>query len=287
MPRPFRYLFGLVLLTLLGACASHRAPSAETLRVMSFNIRYASPEDGINVWEDRQTLTAKVILDRRPALVGTQELLLSQAHDLAKQLPGYTWFGRGRNGDEIDANGNEHMGVFYDTARLRLIDSGDFWLSETPEVPGSDNFGQSMPRMVTWAHFEDRHSGRRFHYFNTHFPHKDEAEAIRERCAALIIQRMQQLPQDEPFILTGDFNTVPGRAAHANLTATLRDTWQEAPVRVGPEFTFHDFGRQVPDKRIDWILYRGLDVRRVETVTDHQGMRYPSDHFPVVADFAL
>lgn len=297
MPRGFRPLCCLALLVLLAACVGKgaaQAPTAtpveshqHTLRVMTFNVRYAAANDGVNVWANRRDLVAKVIIDRHPAVIGTQELLLSQAHDLADRLHGYAWFGRGRNGNEIDAKGNEHMGVFYDTARLKLLGSGDFWLSETPEIAGSSNFGQSLPRMVTWAQFEDRQSGRRFHYFNTHFPYREDAEAVRTRCAALILTRVQQLPQDEPVILTGDFNTTPGRAAHARLTTVLDDAWSTAKVRVGPKNTFQDFGRITPSVRVDWILSRGLGTERSETVTDHNGAVYPSDHYPVVTDFVL
>lgn len=301
MSRVFRSLC-VAMLMLVAACSSTGAPpmtdapqtpranpvasqQQQTLRVMTFNIRYASPNDGVNVWPHRRDLAARVIADRRPALIGTQELLLSQAHDLADRLPGYAWFGRGRNGNEHDVKGNEHMGVFYDTARLKVLESGDFWLSETPDVPGSRNFDQSLPRMVTWGRFEDRNSGRRFYYFNTHFPYRKDAEATRERCADFILDRMQQLPQDEPFILTGDFNTTPNRASHADLTVMLDDAWSTAKVRVGPKNTFHNFGRFSPGVRVDWILSRGLTTARVETVTEHDGALYPSDHYPVVADF--
>lgn len=281
-----RLLLCLPLFALLAACAGHAPSERLPLRVMSFNVRYSEGQDDLNAWPNRRDLAVKTILDRRPALLGTQELLLPQAEYFAAHLDGYVWFGRGRNGNELDVNDNEHMGVFYDTHRLKLLDSGDFWLSETPEVPGSSNFGQSMPRMVTWGYFQDRRSGKRFHYFNTHFPHMAEAEPIRERCAALIRSRFEQLPADEPFILTGDFNTTPDLAAHAYLATTLQDAREQAPVKIGPDNTFHDFGKP-PSKRIDWILYRGLGISRVETVTDHAGAVYPSDHYPVVADFVL
>ena len=89
-----------------------------------------------------------------------------------------------------------------------------------------------------------------------------------------------------PVVLTGDFNTGPDSGAHALLTRTLEDAWLTAPTHEGPDKTFHDF-TGVPDKRIDWILYRGLQATAVRTVTLHEGKRYPSDHFPVVADFLL
>lgn len=283
-----RLLAGILLAAvLLSSCASAPGRAAHgtaggTLRVMSFNVRYAAPGDGANVWENRRTLMTGMLLDEHPDIIGTQELLLHQARYLQDHLPGYAWFGRGRNGDEVDAGGNEHMGVFYATARLKLLEQGDFWYSETPDVPGSANFDGPMPRMATWGHFEDLRNGRRFYVFNTHFPHMAEHEALRQRCAQLLLERIERLAGGAPVVVTGDFNSGPGSASHRTLTAGLADAWQQAPQRHGPELTFHGFtGR--PDARIDWILFRHFGISQVQTVDDHRGGIYPSDHYPVVA----
>src|SRR5690348_9166046 len=192
---------GLALANGMGNAASLPGASTHDLRVMTFNVRYSEADDGINAWLRRRDLMVQVIRKEHPDILGTQELLLPQADYLEQHLPGYTWFGMGRNGNEINRNGNEHMGVFYDKARLKLLDSGNFWLSQTPDKPGSIGAGLLMPRMVTWAKFEDRRSGRQFYYYNTHFPYRDgkEAEATRERCAEQIRQRMAQLPASVPF----------------------------------------------------------------------------------------
>jgi endonuclease/exonuclease/phosphatase family metal-dependent hydrolase len=262
------------------------SPGRHDLRVMTFNVRYGEADDGINAWPHRRDLMVKVIREEHPDIMGTQELLSPQGDYLKQHLPGYTWFGMGRNGNEINKNSNEHMGVFYDTARLEVLDSGNFWLSDTPDKPGSIGPGLLMPRMVTWARFRDRRSGREFYYYDTHFPYRDgkEAEATREQCAELIRQRMAKLPASLPFILTGDFNTAPDSRTHASLTEVLRDARTSAPRREGPEATFHDFTGHAT-KRIDWILYRGVKATDVRTITTHEGKVYPSDHFPVVADF--
>jgi endonuclease/exonuclease/phosphatase family metal-dependent hydrolase len=119
--------------------------------------------------------------------------------------------------------------------------------------------------------------------FDTHLPYRDQDDAAREKGAALILKRVAKLPPDEPFVLTGDFNTSPDSKLHAMLTKHLEDAWLVAPHRSGPEKTFHDFTGN-PDRRIDWILVRGFEVKDVRTVTTHEGKLYPSDHFPVVAD---
>lgn len=281
----------VALVTLLAACSTTSspastaasAPAGDDLRVMTFNVRYASPGDGINIWENRRELTVRTISAQQPALIGMQELLLGQAQYLQQQLPGYAWFGKGRNGNAVDGQGNEHMGVFYDTARLTLIAQGDFWYSDTPDVAGSANFDGAMPRMATWGHFEDRRNGRRFFLFNTHLPHTADAEALRERCARLLLERIAKLAGDAPVVVTGDFNAHPDAAVHRLLTATLSDAWERAPSRRGPEKTAHAFTGK-PDARIDWVLFRDFDIRSVHSVDDHEGDLYPSDHYPVVAD---
>ena len=275
-------------LALASSMASAAAlPGAHDLRVMTFNVRYGEADDGINAWPHRRDLMVRVIRQEHPDIMGTQELLSPQGEYLRQHLPGYTWFGMGRNGNEINKNGNEHMGVFYDTTRLEMLESGNFWLSETPDKPGSIGAGLLMPRMVTWAKFQDRRSGRQFYYYDTHFPYRDgaEAEATRERCAEEIRQRLAKLPASVPFILTGDFNTTPGSRTHAFLTEVLHDARTSAPRHEGPDGTFHDFTGQAT-KRIDWILYRGMKAEEVRTITTHEGKVYPSDHFPVVADFS-
>ncbi|MBC7990549.1 MAG: endonuclease/exonuclease/phosphatase family protein [Luteimonas sp.] len=253
---------------------------AQNLRVMSFNIRLPIAADGANRWEQRKALIARTLREQHPDIIGTQELHRPQGDDIVRRLPQYAWFGRDRRGGHDD----EHMGVFYRKDRLRVVESGDFWLSDTPEVPGSISWGHPYPRMVTWALFERSSDRRRFYLFNTHLPYRDEDDDARERGARLIASRLALLPAGTPVIVTGDFNTAPDSHTHALLAAALTDAWDSAPLRTGPQATFHDFTGK-PDHRIDWILYRGMRPLSVHTITSHQGGRYPSDHFPVVAEF--
>lgn len=266
----------LVLIAALGLAGPL---SAQTLRVMSFNVRLPVASDGPNRWEQRRDLMVRTIREQRPDVMGTQELYKLQGDYIVGKLPDYTWFGEGRYGGDRD----EHMGVFYRRDRLRVLDSGNFWLSDTPDVPGSISWGHPLPRMVTWAHFEDRRNGRRFYYFNTHFPYRDQDTDARNRAAKEILARIAKLPAGTPVVLTGDFNTDPASEVHALLTGALRDARQAVAHPAGPEATFHNF-TGTPDRRIDWILVRGFTPTRYETVTTHEGARYPSDHFAVVTD---
>jgi endonuclease/exonuclease/phosphatase family metal-dependent hydrolase len=176
------------------------------------------------------------------------------------------------------------MGVFYKPATLRLLESGNFWLSETPETPASMSWNVSLPRMVTWAHFEIKASGKKFYYYNTHFPHRGQDAEARVQCAKLIQQRIAKLPKDAAFILTGDFNTDVESAPYKVIAEGLTDAWATAATKSGPRGTFHGFKGAPGEARIDWILFRGFArAIQVETITKNEDGRYPSDHFPVFA----
>lgn len=277
-----RILLLLLTVVALGGCTGQRQTrslSASTLRVMTLNVRLGTAQDGLNRWELRRDLMVHVIAMQQPDLLGTQELYKFQGDYLVDKLPAYRWFGRGRRGND----GDEHMGVFYRADRLRVLQSGDFWLSDTPEKPGSVSWGHPYPRMVTWALFQQMASGHRFYYYNTHFAYREHDEAARIKAAQQLLARMRALPPTIPIVLTGDFNSSPDRPEHALLANLLQDAWVHADTRAGPAKTFHNF-TGVPDRRIDWIMYRGFQARDVQTVTSSQNARYPSDHFPVVAD---
>ena len=267
----------------VGALAAVTAVSgsAETLRILTFNVRYPAKSDGENRWEMRRDLLVATVREKAPDLIGAQELYYEQGQYIVEKLPGYAWFGVSRRGNHED----EHMGVFYRKDKLKLLESGDFWLSETPEQPGSMSWDVSLPRMVTWGLFATP-AGRRFYFANTHFPHRGQDAGARVKCAELLIRRLKEAPPESPVILTGDFNTGAGSEPYKVLTAALTDAWEVAARRTGPTGTFNGFKGVTTGPRIDWILYRGpWKVLEAETVTKNDAGRYPSDHFPVFALF--
>lgn len=280
--RRLAVLLLLLFAGLAGVTATAADNAAAPLKVMTFNVRLPTDADGDNRWQARKDILVDTIRAQQPAVFGTQELFAEQGDYIVRHLPEYAWFGVGRRGDAEGA-GDEHMGVFYLRDELKVIESGDFWLSDTPEVAGSITWGNLYPRMVTWALFERRADGRRFYFFNTHLPYRDQDEPIRERGAALLLQRLSALPAGVPVVVTGDFNTGPDSRVHALLTGDLVDAWERSRQRAGQEATFHAFTGNA-DRRIDWILVRGFEVGPVATVTDQQNGRYPSDHFPVTAE---
>jgi len=253
---------------------------AESLRVMTFNVRYPAKDDGPNRWEARRDLLVATVKEKNPDVFGTQELFYEQGQYIVEKAPEYTWFGVSRRGNRTD----EHMGVFYKPAVLRLVESGNFWLSESPETPGSMSWDVTLPRMVTWGLFEVKNSGKKFYFYNTHFPHRGQDNEARVQSARVIQQRIAKLPKDVPFILTGDFNTDVGSDPYKTIAAGLTDAWLTAATKSGPNGTFQGFRGTPGAARIDWILFRGLArATQAETITKSEDGRYPSDHFPVLA----
>lgn len=261
----------LPLAALLAGCA----PS---LRVMTFNVRYASDEPP-HQWAKRRPVMVALLKQVHPDLIGTQELLKRQGDDLVAALAGYRWFGRDRRG----AHADEHMGILYRPDRLRIVKQGDFWLSDTPDIVGSMAAGTDLARMANWAIFAMRaHPARRFLFVDTHLPHRDQDEPARRRDAQLILDRLPRLANGLPVILAGDMNATPSSSTYATLSSALTDARDQARRRRGPENTFHDF-TGAADRRIDYLFVRDVHATTIETSTIHHGSIYPSDHFPVWA----
>jgi endonuclease/exonuclease/phosphatase family metal-dependent hydrolase len=251
------------------------------LRVMTLNVRQPDKDDGPNAWEFRRDLLLGTILAADPDLIGTQELFQIQADYFLAHAPAYSWFGSGRFGDTRD----KHVGIFYRRDALKVVTHGDFWLSETPEVPGSSSWDIIRPRQVTWGCFESL-AGERFYHFNTHFPYRSVEQEARRRTACLLRQRIEQLDPLTPVLLTADFNSPAGGEIHQMLTESFQDAWIEAEQLTGPESTLNGFGRFTGGPRIDWILFRSpWRVLEVETIERNCNGVYPSDHFPVLATF--
>ena len=280
---------GPVLLCVIVLIAANIAGSPlvcaadDPLRVMSFNIRYGTANDGDNAWDQRKEMVAETIRTYKPVLVGLQECLGFQAEYLVEQLPEYKWFGVGR---EADGSG-ERMAVLYRPDVLNPLETGNLWLCETPNVPGSSSWNSACNRMVTWGKFY-RHGDKRIvYFFNTHFDHR--SEDARRGAAGVLAEQVKRIAGDGPSIVTGDFNaraeaSVPWQTL---ADADFRDAWIGAETQHGPSVTWSGFKapKEDVDRRIDWILTQGaLNVDRCETVTFNRDGRYPSDHFPVFAE---
>ena len=256
------------------------------LRVMSFNCRVSTLFDLHNTWGLRKRLLLDTIQNFNPDLLGTQELLASQADYLRERLDGYSFVGAGRNDGK---RRGEMCGVFFRSDKFQKLDSGHFWLSESPSKPGSKGWGAFFPRLVTWVKLQPRDGGQTFCWFNTHL----DAFSARARLngAKLLRLRMASIARGLPVLVTGDFNADAGSDPYRELTgsktaAVLTDTFRAVHVNGSDgDGTRHAFrgGRGGP--RIDWILASSNAFRTIDADIDHtrSGIMFPSDHFPVTA----
>jgi endonuclease/exonuclease/phosphatase family metal-dependent hydrolase len=261
-------------------------PAPADLDVMTFNLRYAG-SSAPNSWAQRRPVLRALLTTERPDLIGTQEGLATQQDDISNDLgAGYDAIGVGREG----GNRGEHGTIYFNTARLSPERSGHFWLSDTPEIPGSVSWGSSHIRMVTWVLFADLETGRRFYAVNTHLDNR--SENARRHAARLIRERLAAF-DPLPIVLTGDFNT-PAQSSsqvyHLLVDqAGLRDSWTTASRR-GPSYaTIHNYQPLVPNgERDDWILTTpGITAVAALMNTYRRGTQYPSDHLPVQARLRL
>lgn len=250
------------------------------LRVMTFNIRFATASDGPNAWPKRREMVFEVIQRFAPDLLGVQEALRMQLDEFCEQLPQYVAIGAGRAAD----GGGEYSSILFRRDRFDLWESGIFWLSDTPGVPGSTSWGNELPRICVWARLFDRQTNQTFTLFNTHWDH--QSQPARERGGQLIAERVQaRSVTDDPVIVMGDFNVGEGDVARQPfVTAGLRDSFRDLHSSATDTGTFHGFAGRTSGEKIDAILVSS-HWRVVEAAIDHsnQAGRYPSDHFPVTA----
>lgn len=284
---------GCVAVAVGGMIGENFARAAEgegDVRVMSFNIRYGTADDGENHWDRRKEFVVETIQAFDPDLLGTQETLGFQRDYLAENLPGYENLGVGREDGKEEG---EMMALFYNRDRFEKLDGGHFWLSETPEVVGSKSWDSSLPRMVTWVKLRDRKnpSAKPIAYFNTHFDHRGE-EARRES-ARLIRRQIASLGKECSIIVTGDFNAGEGSDPYDALFGVVEE--QKSPVvdtyrgvhstSQEPAGTFSGFKEGSKyGPRIDWIgASRDWEIVSAEIDRTSRDGRTPSDHYPVTA----
>ncbi len=249
------------------------------MRILTFNLRFANPLDGPNQWKYRKELVVETILVLRPDLVGTQEGTVPQLDYLSRHLSGFLPLVAHRQVDPTC----QYPTIFYREG-FQVQESGEFWLSETPGVHRSLSWNSAFPRMVTYGLFQEAGRDMPFYFINTHLDHVS-AQA-RFQGARLIREFFQD--KKEPLILAGDFNEPPDAAVYQEMVRPdrrLLDTWRAVHPKDYDPPTQHDFTGEPRGHRIDWILisdpFRVINAAIVDY--NHQG-RYPSDHFPYLAE---
>lgn len=260
--------------------------NGQSLNVMTFNIRLNTASDSLNAWTYRKDNAASQILFYDVHLLGVQEALHDQMMDLQQRLPRYKTFGGGR--DDGKTKG-EYSAIFYDTTRLQWLDGAMFWLSQTPEVPGSKGWDAAITRMVTWCKFKELQTQKIFFAFNTHFDHI--GKLARAESAKLVLQKVKTIAGSTPAIFTGDFNATPSdEPIKIIIDASNPDHLTDSKAisttpHYGPSGTFTGFApSERDDEPIDHIFIKnGIKVLKHAALSETWHGRFSSDHFPVLA----
>jgi len=264
--------------------------NSNRLRVMTYNIRFDNPADGVHAWPNRKELVASVIRFHKADIIGVQEALEHQIQDLMELLPGYDWVGVGRNEDE----GGEFSAILYRSSVVTVKAAQTFWLSESPDEPGSQSWDSSLPRIATWAHFVTSSEERELFVLNTHFDHR--GEQARLESAHLIKEQTSRLANGLPVIVMGDLNATSEQSPLALLSDTplpdgrsLHDGFVHSlQPHHGPASTWTGFTKIEADRRIDYIFAsEDLPIHYHAILTDKLEDRYPSDHLPVLVEVGL
>lgn len=259
--------------------------NAQSLNIATYNIRFDNPNDLGNLWKDRSPHLINQILFHQMDIVGTQEGLFHQLEEMKEGL-GFPYLGVGR--DKGGKEG-EFSAIFYHADKLEVMDHGTFWLSTTPDQP-SKGWDAALPRICTWAKFKWKKEGKEFFVFNIHYDHI--GQQAREESSKLVLQKIKEINKDNlPAIFMGDFNVTPDNPAYQTVLkhSDMKDSRliSQTPS-IGNQGTFNGFNwDKLPEGIIDHIFVSpGIQVLRHGILTDNYGMKYPSDHFPVMAEIS-
>jgi len=254
--------------------------------VMTLNIRLDFPGDSANAWPHRAAIVSGFINEQLPDLLGMQEVLWHQYQYLDSALAGYGSVAAGRDDGAMKG---EACPVFYRLGRFDNLESGTFWLSATPEVPGSVGWGAALTRIATWVRLYDKTLNDTLFYINTHFDHI--SDSARMMSSGVLLVKVRELAGDEQFIITGDFNAAPGslaieRMKEGNLAVDSYTISETAPT--GEDYTFNGWKDESDGRRIDYIFVRnGMKVLSHETYRVIENGVFISDHWPVEARVAI
>lgn len=257
--------------------------------VMSFNIRYANQNDGINSWDNRKDIVVNLIREHSPDLLGMQEIRGEQLSYLDKHLTEYSSYSQSRTEDSND----EASPIFFNKDEFELIQSNTFWLSKTPEKP-SKGWDAAFNRIVTWVKLKDRETGKTLFYFNTHFDHI--GDQARLESVKLLKRKVKEIAGSDDYIITGDFNSDPSSkyynelVSHDTSSALFMEASQfdeETKKQIKGTFNGFDSTKDAAGP-IDYIFVKPtVSVNSFEVIDTLYNGRFPSDHFPIKACIVL
>ncbi len=258
--------------------------SQAQIRVMTYNIKFDDRNDTINSWENRRYVIAGLIDFHEVDIFGTQEGLHHQIEFLEEELPVFKAVGIGREGGKK----GEYSALFFNEDKFEILQQNTFWLSDNPDQV-SIGWDAALPRICTWAKLKDKNSGNEFFVFNTHFDHR--GEEARKNSAKLLVTKIKLIAGDVPVVLIGDFNFTPDREPYEIFSNNnFNDSYEISPVEpYGLTGTFNGFNFcEMPTRRIDYIFVKNdVTVKKYGVLSDNYGLKYPSDHFPVLVELQL
>jgi endonuclease/exonuclease/phosphatase family metal-dependent hydrolase len=265
----------------------------QPVRVMSYNIRLDTEADGVNQWKNRTGKVFDLIKKNNPDLLGVQEAMHNQMMDLKDNLTDYEFIGVGR--DDGKEKG-EYSAIFYKRDKFEVLEQNTFWLSETPEVPGSKSWDAAITRVVTSSVLKDKSTGKSFAYFNTHFDHiGKEARKNSAKLIKILIEGFNAgvsttgKYSDLPLIVSGDFNSEPTDEPYQTMVDGKDVTLFDSRPSNDLTGTFCGFEvNAMKCKTIDYIFHSThWKTSSYQVIQTQDGKYYPSDHLPVMATFTL
>lgn len=271
-----------LFLLLLTGCATLLQSGAQSIVSGTFNIRYDNPNDSGNLWKDRSAIIVSLIRFHDFDILGTQEGLRHQLEDMQSGLPGYTFFGAGR--DDGKSKG-ENSAIFYKKQKYHALDSGNFWLSQHPEKPGP-GWDANLSRICSWLKLQEKKSKKMFYVFNVHYDH--QGMQARKESSKLILEKIKIIAGKSPVIFTGDFNGNHQSEWYLYIhnSPILKDAFIIAKNPYANNGSFNSFKSNNPSKDIiDHIFISNqFTIKRYGILTDTYHGRFPSDHYPVLAE---
>lgn len=274
-----------LLLTALLLSLTTLVVKAQQITIGTFNIRYDNPADSGNLWINRAPVVANLIRFHKFDVLGIQEGLKNQLDDISNALPEYARYGKGRDDGK---DGGEHSAVFYRKDRFKLLKSGDFWLSESPDQPGKGWDATCCNRICSWVFLEDVQSKKKFYAFNVHYDH--QGVVARKESSKLILKKIAEIAGDAPALLTGDLNGGRDSEWYQRIATSgvLSDTHTKVKFPYANNSSSNGFRTPRGQTVIDHIfISKQFTATRWGILTDTYFGKFPSDHFPVLAEVEL
>jgi len=284
----------LVFAVLFMACHSvNTSEQNDPLRVMSYNIRYANEGDGVNAWSKRRSRFVDYLKSFDADVIGVQEAIASQMNDLSDGMTEYEYVGKGRDDGKEEG---EYCGIFFKSKVFDVIEDGQFWLSDQPDVPGSVGWDAALTRIATWVKLKHKKDGSQLFVLNGHFDHR--GTKAREESAKLIMDKVSEISDQMPSVILGDFNATPQTKTYSNFISSsnskvVYDSYDLCKEKTGRQGTWQGFDIGEDSKRrIDYVfLSEGLSCNSYHSPADEiipsdgsKASSYYSDHLPVIID---